>query len=219
MRAQPIRIVVADDHRMLLESLKARIDSEPDMQVVTVATDAEAALAQVELVRPDVLVLDIDLPGRGVFDVVAEHVHRLGQTRILYLSGFLSDVLLGRALALDAAGYILKGEPVSVLLDSIRRVADGQRAFSKEVEERLEYDKLRDGYRVRSESPLSALTARQLEVLRLLAKGQSVKQVARTMHLSEKSVDSHKYRLMNKLGIHDRVELARYAIREGLTNP
>jgi len=219
MRAEPIRIVLVDDHRILLESLAARIGSEPDLEVKSASSDPERAIESVAVIRPDVLVLDIDLPGTGPFSMVAAAAAVSKQTKTLFLSGFLSDVLIERALRLDASGYVLKGEPISFLLNAIRQVAAGEACFSREVAERLVYDPHQKRHVVKTESGLSSLTNRQLEVLRLLAKGQSVKQVAQTMRLSEKSVDSHKYRLMNKLDIHDRVELARFAIREGLTTP
>lgn len=219
MRAEPIRIVLVDDHRILLESLAARIGREPDLQVEAATSDAEAALETVAESQPEVLLLDIDLPGTGPFDVLARVSAVSAETKTVFLSGYLSDALLERALKLNASGYVLKGEPVSFLLDAIRRVAEGELCFSREVEERLVFDPISKRQVIRNQSRLASLTNRQLEVLRLLAKGQSVKQVAQTMHLSEKSIDSHKYRLMNKLDIHDRVELARFAIREGLTTP
>lgn len=219
MRAEPIRIVIVDDHRILLDALAARIGREPDLQVDCAASDAETALAAVTKLQPDILVLDIDLPGTGPFDLLAQASAAAPAMKTLFLSGYLSDALVERAVRLNAGGYVLKGEPVSFLLDAIRSVASGERCFSREVEERLILDPNTKRYNLRTESRLASLTNRQLEVLRLLAKGQSVKQVAQTMHLSEKSVDSHKYRLMNKLDIHDRVELARFAIREGLTTP
>ena len=189
------------------------------MDVVGTATEADAALSLIQQTHPDVAILDVELPGRSAFEIAAEMAKlRLG-TRVLFLSGFVSDVFVEQAIRLKASGYLLKGEPASNLIASIKAIATGEVRFSKEVDERVVFDSYRKRYLVRSESRLSALTNRQLEVLRHLARGRSVKEVAKMMHLSEKSVDSHKYRIMHKLGIHDRVELARYAIREGLTLP
>ena len=105
------------------------------------------------------------------------------------------------------------------LSDAILRAVAGESSFSPEVLERLNFNQETKRYSLKVESSLSTLTGRQVEVLRHLARGESVKEIARLMHLSHKSVDSHKYRIMNKLGIHDRVELARFAIREGLLTP
>jgi DNA-binding NarL/FixJ family response regulator len=215
----PIRLVLVDDHQMLLEALTLRLGSDPELEIVGTASNGDDGLRLVRELRPDLVTLDVDLPGRGSFDVAAEISARQKETRIIFLTSYLSDVFISQALRVRTHGYLLKGEGAGVLVDGIKRVHRGEICFSEEVVQRLTYDPSRKQYTVRSESRLVSLTGRQLEVLRHLARGQSVKEVARTMHLSEKSVDSHKYRIMHKLGIHDRVELARYAIREGLMLP
>jgi len=219
MKQSPIRVALVDDHLILLEALAARIGAQPDMTVVATATNADEGLRAILETQPDVAVMDVELPERGSFEIAAEIRSRGNQTRLLFLTGFLSDVFIEQALRLKAHGYLMKGEPVETLFEGIRKVALGDYCFSKEVEDRLDYDRVRKRYLLSRTHPLSVLTTRQLEVLRHLAKGESVKQVAKMLHLSEKSVDSHKYRIMHKLGIHDRVQLARYAIREGLLLP
>lgn len=219
METNPVRIVMVDDHQILLDALALQLNADADIELLATATNGDDGLRIILETKPDIAILDVDLPGRGSFDVANELVTRQKQTKLLFLTGYLSDVFIEQALRLRAHGYLLKGEPCRVLLDAIKRIANGEVVFSKVVEERLRYDAERNRYEVRSENNLSGLTGRQLEVLRHLATGQSVKEVAREMHLSEKSVDSHKYRIMHKLGIHDRVKLARFAIREGLTQP
>lgn len=220
MQAAPIRVAIVDDHQLLLQGLVAHFSAhKEEFEVVCSAADAEEGLRQVLIEKPDVLILDVELPGRGSFEFANELRTRLKTTRVLFLSGFLSDVFIEQALRLKSYGYLMKGEPIAFLLEAVRRVAAGQQCFSKEVEARLDYDASRKRHVLHATSHLSALTSRQLEVLRHLARGESVKEVAKTMHLSQKSVDSHKYRIMHKLGIHDRVQLARYAIREGLMLP
>lgn len=213
------RVTLLDGQLLLLQALAAHIDVHPDMQVVGTATDAEQGLRQILAEKPDVAVLDVDLPGRGGFDLATEIMARIKTVRVVFLTNCLYDVFIEQALRVRAAGYLLKSEPIDVLIESIRGAASGRQCFSKQVEERLNYDANRRRFNVHMQHPLSGLTTRQLEVFRRLAKGESVKEVAKTMHLSQKSVDSHKYRIMNKLGIHDRVQLARYAIREGLMLP
>jgi DNA-binding NarL/FixJ family response regulator len=214
-----IRVALIDDHLMFMESLAERINREAGMEVVGTAANGDTGLRMILEAEPDVVVLDVDLPGRGAFDVVDEVTARLKNTKVIFLTGFVSDVFVEQALRLRAHGYLLKEEPLSVLIEGIGRVCNGDACYSRVVENRMVFDSKRGRYTVHTESQLIKLTNRQLEVLRHLAKGESVKEVARTLHLSEKSVDSHKYRIMGKLGIHDRVELARYAIREGLTFP
>lgn len=219
MMSARIRVVLVDDHQMLLEALAQRVGGDAEIEVVGTAGNGDDALQIIRELRPDVAVLDVDIPGRGSFDVAGELASRQRETKFIFLTSYLTDVFIAQALKVKAQGYLMKGEPVNVLVDGIKRVSRGEICFSQEVVKRLVYDSNRNQYTVRSESRLVSLTGRQLEVLRHLARGESVKEVARAMHLSEKSVDSHKYRIMHKLGIHDRVELARYAIREGLTLP
>lgn len=219
MENAPIRVTCVDDHLMFLKPLSDCIDGAPDMTVVGTATNGDDALKVLTERQADVVILDVDIPGRSAFDVVDELSNRGIQTKVLFLSGHLSDVFLEQALRLNASGYILKGEEPQILLHAIRQVMAGETYFSQPVQERLVYSENRKRFTVKTETRLASLTTRQLEVLRYIAKGLTVKEVARIMHLSEKSIDSHKYRIMHKLGIHDRVELARYAIREGLTLP
>ena len=219
MDSNVIRVALLDDHVLLLDAVAERINSDPRMDVVFKATNADEGLRGILETRPDVAVLDVEVPGRGVFDVAMEIRARQKSTRVLFLTGYCSDVFIEHALKAKAAGYLVKGESIEALLEAIWRVAGGEKCFSKQVESRITFDVAQNCYTMRTETPLSNLTNRQLEVLRHLASGESVKEVAKSMHLSQKSVDSHKYRIMDKLGIHDRVKLARYAIREGLTQP
>ena len=219
MQPAPIRVYLVDDHLSLLQLLALHIDAAPDLELVGTSTDGQTAVEEVVRTKPAVVVLDVEIPGRGVFDVAVEIKERHPFAGLIFFTGYISDIFLEQALRVGARGYVLKGESVQTLVECIRRVAAGDFCFSSEAEQRMQYDSRAGQYALRSQSDLAALTTRQLEVLRHLARGSSVKEIARTMHLSEKSIDSHKYRIMNKLGIHDRVELARYAIREGLTLP
>ena len=219
MNVSPIRVALIDDHRLVLDALAYQIRTAGGMDVVCTSTTAEDGLRQMLDTRPDVVLLDVDLPGRGAFDLASEVRSLIKSAKLLFLTGYSSDVLIDQALRLKASGYLMKFEPIQVLLDAIRAVAEGQVRFSREIEDRVTFDAVNKRYVLHATHPLSDLTFRQLEVLRHLAKGESVKEVARLMHLSQKSVDSHKYRIMHKLGIHDRVELARFAIREGLLLP
>jgi DNA-binding NarL/FixJ family response regulator len=214
-----IRIVLLDDHQVLLQALAERLERAPGIEVAGTATNADEGLRLILETSPDIAIIDVELPGRGSFEVVAELQARRRTTRVMFLTGYLSDVFIEHALRRKARAYLLKSDPIESLLANINGVARGEFRFSQEVLERLRFDPSKNRYCLRTENRLSSLTQRQLEVMRHLAKGQSVKEVAKAMHLSEKSVDSHKYRIMHKLGIHDRVELARYAIREGLALP
>ena len=219
MTASPIRVLLIDDHAMVLESLSARLSVVPQIEVVGTATTCEDGFRVAIEQKPDVVLLDVNLPGRGAFDLAEDLISRRPDTRLIFVTGYIADIYLEQALKLNASGYLLKGEPVHILAKAVLAAMANEKSFSTDVAERLTLDPVTKKYSVKSQSSLSALTGRQIEVLKHLARGESVKEIARQMHLSQKSVDSHKYRIMNKLGIHDRVELARFAIREGLSNP
>lgn len=219
MLPAPIRLVLIDDHQMLLEALSARLSRDSGLQVIGTASNCDAGLELVVQTAPDLLLMDVEIPGRGAFDLAGEILARVRQTKVVFLSGYLTDVFVAQALRVRASGYLLKGDSLDTLCEAIRRAVAGETVFSDEVRRRVTHDPTRKRYFVQTHSELLRLTPRQLEVLRHLARGQSVKEIATRMRLSEKSVDSHKYRIMAKLGLHDRVELARYAIREGLLLP
>lgn len=213
---KPIHIVMIDDERLLVEQLAERLGREPDFSVVAATADVELGIRACLEVRPEIAILDTDLNGRDAFQAGEEILSREAGTRLLYLARYPSDVSIQQALRIRAAGFLLKTDGYEFLAHAIRQIYKGEHCFSPNVDRRLRYDRSQSEITLRNRTGLFSLTNRQLEVLRYLALGHSVKEVAKHLHLSEKSVDSHKYRIMNKLGIHDRVQLSRYAIREGL---
>lgn len=214
--SEPIHLVMLDNERMLLESLVSHLSSNRQFSIVYADEDPQKGYQACLETSPEVAILDVDLKGRDPFNIAAELGARQKKTRFLFLGHRVTDIMIEQALRVHAFGFLLKRESVSKFVEAIQRINRGDYCFSSEIEERIKYNREEHTYSMRAETGLAALTNRQLEVLRHLSLGQSVKDVARQMHLSEKSIDSHKYRIMNKLGIHDRVELARFAIREGL---
>lgn len=217
MDGSRVKVLLVDDHQMIVESFSALLQLDERFEVVGSAFSAEEGAELVEQLRPDVAVFDVDFPGRDSFDVVPQLAKNSPTTNVLFLTGHLSDIFVSQAIRIGARGYLLKEEPATVVRDSIFRVARGEFAFSDPVRERLVWNEESQSYEVRTDSMLCGLSIQQLAILRHLARGESVKQIAALLDRSEKSIDSHKYRIMHRLGIHDRVELARYAIREGLT--
>ncbi len=219
MLTQSFKIAIIDEHPMFVEALTQRIGQSDEMDVAFTAEDSETGLRLALEHQPDLVLIAMDIPGRGVFTLADELARRLPAARVVFLADVVTDVFLDEALRLDAAGFLLTSDPVERLIDSIRAACQGGTAFSDAVTDRLEYDPETKKYAAKVTSYLSTLTSRQTAVLRHLVRGESVKEVSRTMALSERAIESHKYRIMRKLGIHDRVELARYAIREGLAIP
>jgi DNA-binding NarL/FixJ family response regulator len=212
-----IRVALVDDHAFLLESFSALLELDSRFEVVGTATTAEAGVALVREQRPDVCVFDVDFEGLDSFDLVPGLEDDCPEVKIIFLTAHYSDVFLHQALSMNARGYLIKNESALSVRDSIVRVHRGEFAFSSPIANRLVFDEKNNQYKVCTDNLLCSLTITQLSILRHLARGESVKLIAHLLGKSEKSIDSHKYRIMHKLQIHDRVELCRYAIREGLT--
>ncbi len=211
-----ITILVVDDHAMVRSMLKDRLKSETDIEVVGSASDADQAITLAGEFKPDIILMDIDMPGMFCFDAAKVLRRSSPSPRIIFLSAFFHDRYIEQALKVGAWGYITKNQPDDVLLTAIRNVASGIAYFSPEVQARIVVDERGPRLSHGTCSRTSTLTQRELEVLRHLARGMSKKEVAQMIHISVNTVNRHTSSLMNKLDIHDRVELSRFAIREGL---
>jgi DNA-binding NarL/FixJ family response regulator len=212
----PISILLADDHSMVRRLLGRRLEDEADMTVVATVSNADDATAEAIRLKPDIILMDIDMPGLSCFEA-AGTIHRQSPgSRIIFLSAFFHDRYIEQAMAVQAWGYITKSEPEDSVLEAIRKVSAGIAYFSPEVKARIVVDSQGARLASKGRSRASTLTEREMEVLRYLARGMAKKEIARTMHISVNTVNRHTTSLMAKLDIHDRVELARYAIREGL---
>ncbi|MFH1418383.1 MAG: response regulator transcription factor [Planctomycetota bacterium] len=212
----PISILVVDDHAMVRSMLQDRLDSEPDVEVVGSASDAEQAITLAGEFKPDIVLMDIDMPGMLCFDAAKALNRSSPPPRIIFLSAFFHDRYIEQALQVGAWGYVTKNQPDEALLTAIRNVASGIAYFSPEVQARIVVDDRGPRLAHSTRSRATTLTQRELEVLRYLARGMSKKEVAQTIHISVNTVNRHTSSLMNKLDIHDRVDLSRFAIREGL---
>lgn len=213
-----ISILIVDDHEMVRELLRDRLDASSDMQVVGCASDAEAAIGEAADLRPDVVLMDIDMPGMLSFDAARTIKVLSPASRVVFLSAFFHDRYIEQAIAVQAWGYVTKTEREETLVRAIRSVASGTAYFSPEVQARIVVDT--NGVKLARErhSRASTLTAREAEVLRYIARGMSKKELADTMRISVNTVNRHTTNLMTKLDIHDRVQLARFALREGLVS-
>jgi DNA-binding NarL/FixJ family response regulator len=211
-----IRILIVDDHPIVTDPLVLLIN-QPGMEVVGIARNGDEALQLILETAPDVAILDVNIPGRGIFEVADEVSERLPNTKFLYLTGFLSDVFVECAFRSQSTkGFLFKGEKPATLIDAISRIMSGEFCISPAVREMLVYNESAGRFELATTRVFSELSSQQISILRHLATGLSVKEVAKEMGLSEKAVESQKYRLMLKLVIHDRVELTKFAIREGI---
>lgn len=205
-----IRIVLADDHQILLAGLKRLIDSKGDMEVVATATDATSAIDATRTHRPDVLVLDISMPGGGL--EVARRVREMElPTKIVILTMYAEDRYVMEAVRLGAAGYVLKRSADKELIDAIRAVAAGDAYLTPAAVRLLLATQQNENGRTEP-----ALSPREREVLRFTARGFSNLEIAERLFVSPKTVDTYRSRIMAKLDLHRRSELVEYALGHGL---
>jgi len=214
------RILIVDDKQSYAQMLAGRLASAGDIGGAEVATDLPQAKAVCEKQPPDLVLLEIGVFGKSAFDVLQECREELHAVPFAVVSSFYSPFLVHRALKLNVRGFLLKRDPVEDVVDQLRDIVQGHLRFSTGVQPYVGGVRGAGQPGTQSQAAtLDSLTPWQLKVLRHLVNGSSVKDVARKLHLSYKAIDSHKYRIMNKLGIHNRVELTRLAIREGLVPP
>ena len=214
-----ITVGIVEPQEVTQYAISTMLKGQGEFEVVGLEADGENGLRMLAESRPRVAIVEIDLDARSGFELASDLGMRQRDTRVLFYTSSMPDIYIEQALRSKAAGYVLKTDSLASLLTAVQKVAGGGTFFSEPIRERLSLDPVTGQLTAQFESRLSQLSDRQIEVLRNLAFGLSVKDVARRMHISVKSVDSHKYRIMQALGIHDRVDLARYAIREGLVCP
>jgi DNA-binding NarL/FixJ family response regulator len=209
-----IRVLIADDHGIVRSGLRMLIERQTDMSVVAEADDGVAALEQTQSEHPDVAVLDVSMPRMTGLQAAREIRAHSPDTRVLLLSMHDDERYFFEGLEAGAAGYVLKRAADTDLINALRTVAAGRSFLSDEAQASL----MREWQEGRSE-PDSPLTPRELEVVKLIAEAFTNKQIAETLRLSEKTVESHRANVLAKLGMRDRVELVRYAIKRGLVEP
>jgi DNA-binding NarL/FixJ family response regulator len=210
-----IRVVIADDHGIVRSGLKMLIDRQSDMQVVAEAGDGVAALEHTQAQRPHVAVLDVSMPRMTGLQAAREIRSHVPDTRVLLLSMHDDERYFLEGLEAGAAGYVLKRAADTDLIGAVRTVAGGRTFLSDDAQRTLMDEWLENG----SPEPDDRLTPRELEVVKLIAETFTNRQIAATLKLSEKTVESHRANVLSKLEMRDRVELVRYAIRRGLVEP
>lgn len=210
-----IRVLCVDDHAFLIEGLSARLAVEPGMEFVGRLPTADDLVAHVEDTQADIVLLDIEMPGADVFEAIDEVRRRCPNVRPILLSAHVRDQYIDAAYKAGAWGYLSKGDSPDDVIDGIRRVSQGKLAFSGEVTTRT-MPPGKGGRASKTGSKLSLLTERERQILRLIANGMTRTEIAERLCRSPMTIDNHRKSILKKLGMHDRVELVRYAIAEGL---
>ena len=209
-----IRILIADDHGVLRAGLRALLSAEPDLEVVGEAADGHEILSLASELRPEVVLLDISMPGLSGIEVTRRLKEILPDARVLILTFHEDESLLQEAIRAGAAGYIVKRAAESELIDAIRAIWRGDLYVHPVMTRALLKDLAPSP--VSNKAPGESLTPREIEVLRLIAQGYTNRQTAETLSISVRTVESHRSNLMDKLSLHSRVGLVRYAKEHGL---
>lgn len=209
-----ITVLLADDHAVLRAGLRALINAEPDMRVVAEAGNGEEAVRLAKEHRPDVVVMDISMPVKDGLEATREITAALPQTRVLVLTMHAEEQYLLKVLEAGGSGFVLKRSADTELMEAIRTVHRGE-AFLYPSATRLLLEAYRQGEHA-EEAESNPLSERESEVLRLTAEGYSNSEIGARLYLSPKTVDTYRQRIMEKLGLHHRAELVRYALESGL---
>ena len=210
-----IRVLLTDDHTLFRQGIRTLLSAEPDVEVIGEAANASDAVAMARQVHPDVVLMDIGMTGMSSFEATRLIRKERAETRVVFLSMYDDEDYLAECVELGASGYILKESPADQLLTAIREVHRGGSYLSPRLLTRLV-----DDFRVQGrggpvrQPRFGTLTKREREILKMLAEGQSVKEIASGFELSVKTVEAHKFNLMRKLGIHNKAHLVQYAIQK-----
>ena len=210
----PIRILIADDHGVVAEGLKQLVQAEADMEVVALVADGREAVQQARDTQPDVVLMDLSMPELNGADATRAILQRDPKCRVIVLSMYAQREYVRRALKAGAAGYVVKRSAAKEVVEAIRAVHAGQRYLSPRVADVVIDDYAGDA----PDDLLAKLSQREREVLQLLAEGHTGAQIAERLSLSQKTVETYRARLVEKLGIRDVAGLVRFAIQRGIVS-
>ncbi len=210
-----IKVVLADDHMIVRDGLRSLLERQPDMEVVAEADNGRTALKHVKELSPDVVIMDIGMRELNGIDATRQIVEMSPGVKVLALSMYSDKRFIKGMLKAGASGYMLKDSAFKELIDAVRVIVGNKIYISPSVASIVTEDYLKHSSE-RDSSIRSLLTSRELEVLQLLGEGNSAKQIALNLSLSIKTIESHRNRVMKKIGVNNIADLTRYAIREGI---
>ncbi|HYU68752.1 MAG TPA: response regulator transcription factor [Burkholderiales bacterium] len=209
----PVTVLLADDHAVVRDGLRALLEQGNDLQVIAVAGNGRDAVAETLRLRPDIVIMDIAMPELDGVEATRRIVEKCPETRVLILSMYLSAEHIHRALQAGAQGYVLKESAGEEVVEAIRALRAGKRYLSHRITETVVDDYLREGTNV---SPLDSLSLRERDVLQLVVEGRTNAAIALALSLSPKTVETYRARIMKKLKVRDTVELVKFSMRHGL---
>jgi two-component system response regulator NreC len=213
------RIIITDDHQLILDGLRSIITGESDLHLLAEANNGQQALALCESLQPDMVMMDIDMPVMNGLEATIQIKKKFPSIRIMVLTMHDEAALIKRIMEVGADGYMLKNADQQELVSAIRKIAAGEKHFSEKVLQALKEgktDSSQFSLRPTDSVLLSTLTEREVEILRLLAEGLSNKEIGDKIFISHRTVDTHRTNLMKKLDVHNVAGLIRFAIRNGL---
>ena len=210
-----ITVLLADDHPIVRQGMRHLLESEHDFSVVGDAEDGLKAVQMAERLRPNVLIVDMMMPGLNGLEVLRQVKQRLPQILVIVLSMQSADPYVTEALQAGASGYVLKDSGQNELIDAVRQVVDGHRYLSPKLSERLIEAYVRKADH-QPEDPYRALTDREREILQLTAEGHTSQQIAEKLSISPRTAELHRQNMMKKLALHNQTEVIRYAIKRGI---
>jgi len=212
---KPIRIVLADDHTLVRAGIRALLEKLPDVEVLGEASDGREVMILVKDLKPDVVLMDIAMPGLNGLEAAERMASEFPEVRVIILSMHHNEEYVWRALKTGAAGYLLKKAATAELETALQRVMQGEVFLSREISGQMLKKFPLQGIADRK-SPLEQLTGRQREILQLIAEGKNTKEIADILKVSPKTVEYHRMKLMDCLNVHDIPGLVRFALRVGL---
>lgn len=212
---QPIQILLADDHWVVRAGLRTALDAQPNVRVVGEATTGEEAVDKARTLKPDIVLMDLLMPGIGGLEALRRIAALPGGTKVLVLSVHLQEDTLLEVLEAGGSGFVTKSATAEHLTQAIRAVAQNE-VFLDPSAARLLVKHYKEPHTTQAKSTVARLSAREREVLALTAEGHSATEIAKLLRLSSKTVDTYRARIMDKLGLKHRSELVRFALRAGL---
>ncbi|MGH9467466.1 MAG: response regulator [Terriglobales bacterium] len=213
-----MRLLLTDDHTLFRQGLRALLEAQYDMQVVGEAQEGGEAIAKAADLQPDLVLMDIGMPGLPSFEAVRQIRKQRPETKVVFLSMYDDEDYLQQCLEAGGSGYLLKDSPAEQLIAALREVRRGGKYLSPRIVSKLVQDMHARNPAERFKPRLATLTPRERETVKLLAEGLSVKEIAVQLNLSTKTVEAHKFNLMRKLDIHNKAQLVRWAIQNKVIN-